>query len=367
MRLVDTAIVGGGPAGAAAACVLARAGCEVVVLERSAGPRHKVCGEFLSVETQAQLHRLGLDPARLGAASIDRIGVHSGSRSATAELPFRAASLSRYRLDNALLAGAQALGAQVRRAVSVRSVGRQGEAWTVDCDDGERLHCRHLVLATGKLGLRGIDDARDASLVGLKMHMRLAEESRRSLAGRVELFLLDRSYAGLELVEEGIGNLCLVLPRAVVARLAPDWPALHAYLGSALPRLAARLDGAEPLWAKALAVVCPAAGHLHREAQPACYRVGDRLAHMPPFAGDGLAVALGSGMLAAEHIARGQSPADYLAAARRLTGGPIRLASAVSALAAGATGRAVLLGAAAMMPGLLGTLARRTRLPLAAR
>lgn len=366
MRYVETVIVGGGPAGAAAACGLAARGREAVLVERCAGPHHKVCGEFLSVETQAQLHQLGVDATALGAVSIDRVIVRSSARSVTADLPFRALSLSRYRLDAVLLRRAQNCGAQLKTNVSVRNATPNGAAWTVECDDGETLGCRHLVLATGKLGLRGIGDARDNSLVGLKMHLRPIAEIQRVLTGSVELFLLHRGYVGLELVEDGIANLCCVLPRATVARLGPGWQAMRDYLAAKLPCLAERLEGAEPLWDKALAVVCPTGGHLHSEEGPAVYRAGDRLAHIPPFTGDGLAIALGSGALAAEHIQQGNSPATYLAAARRLIGRTIRLASAVSGLAGTDAGRSVLLGAAVMMPKLIGTIARRTRLPLAA-
>ncbi len=366
MKRIETVIVGGGPAGAATACNLAGMGREVMLVERADAPHHKVCGEFLSIETQTQLHRVGVDAVALGAVPIDHVTVFSSARSVTAELPFCALSLSRYRLDDTLLCRAQERGAQIKRGVSVRTVMPDGHAWNVECDDGETLHCRHLVLATGKLGLRGIGDARDNSLVGLKMHLRPTAEIRRALTGRVELFLLNRSYVGLELVEDGIVNLCCVLARATVARLAPGWQGIRDYLAAKLPSLAERLECADPLWGKALAVVCPTGGHLHRETGPAVYRVGDRLAHIPPFTGDGIAIALGSGALAAEHIRQGSSPTAYLTAARRLTGRTIRLASAVSGFAATGAGRSVLLGAAVMMPKLIGTIARRTRVPLAA-
>ena len=116
------------------------------------------------------------------------------------------------------------------------------------------------------------------------------------------------------------------------------------------------------MWAKPLAVVCPTGGHLHREEEPGAYRVGDRLAHIPPFTGDGLAIALASAALAAEHIARGKPPAAYQLAARRLTAGPIRVASAVSGLAAHGAARAVLMGVVARAPALIGSIVRRTRL-----
>ena len=67
MRQVETVIVGGGPAGAATACSLASMGREVVLVERTTVPHHKVCGEFLSIETQAQLHRLGVLRSQLCA------------------------------------------------------------------------------------------------------------------------------------------------------------------------------------------------------------------------------------------------------------------------------------------------------------
>jgi flavin-dependent dehydrogenase len=358
---VETAVVGGGPAGAAAACGLGLAGREVMLLERERGAHHKVCGEFLSVETQALLERLGIHAVALGAVPIERVSIHTGGRSVCAALPFRALSLSRYRLDEALLRRAVECGVEVRRGHPVRRATPDGERWILRCDDGN-IACRNLVLATGKWPLRGISDERDASLVGLKMHLRLAPAQNLALAGGVELALLAPGYAGLELVENGIANLCLVLPRATVARLAPGWPALQAHLIDAAPHLAERLGGAEVLWDKPVTVVCPAGGHLTDADEPGAYRVGDRLAHIPPFTGDGLAIALGSASLAARQIARGQSPAAYQAVARHLTIRPIRLASAISGLASYHATRAVLMGAAACAPGLIGAIARRTRL-----
>ncbi len=74
-------IVGGGPAGAAAAILLAEAGVPVTVVERSAGPADKVCGDFLSAEAVETVRRLGVDLDRLGPAPVGRVRVlHGGSR-----------------------------------------------------------------------------------------------------------------------------------------------------------------------------------------------------------------------------------------------------------------------------------------------
>jgi flavin-dependent dehydrogenase len=368
MRRVETVVVGGGPAGAAAARILAAAGRGVVLLERAAAPHHKVCGEFLSIETQAHLLRLGVDAEALGGVPVERLTLHSPTRSVSSELPFRGLSLSRHRLDAAVLDAARQSGAEVRRGVAVRSVAQSCDAWTVQSDDGEALHCRHLVLATGKTGLRGIADARKGVMVGVKMHLCPAEPVHRQLEGRVELFLLDRGYVGLELVENGVANLCALLPRDVVARLGSGWAGLREHLVESSPALARRLDGAVPLWDRSLAVVCPAGGYMHRAGGEAegttAYRVGDRFAHIPPFTGDGLAIALTTAALAAGHILEGLPPEAYTAAARRVTGKLVRLAGLMSALAGTRSGRNVLIRAAAWAPFLVGNIARQTRMPL---
>ncbi len=74
-----------------------------MLIERTATSQHKVCGEFLSVETQLLLRRLGVDPLALGAVPVDEVALYSSRRSVTSALPFRGLSLSRYRLDAALL------------------------------------------------------------------------------------------------------------------------------------------------------------------------------------------------------------------------------------------------------------------------
>jgi menaquinone-9 beta-reductase len=56
----DVVIVGAGPAGAAAAILLAERGAGVILLDRAEFPRPKICGEYLSPEAARVLDRLGV-------------------------------------------------------------------------------------------------------------------------------------------------------------------------------------------------------------------------------------------------------------------------------------------------------------------
>ena len=118
-------IVGGGLAGASAACRLAREGRRVALLEREAGPAHKVCGEFLSGEALVELAGLGVDAAALGAAPITGMRMVHRGRMAECRLPFPAAGLSRYVLDEALLQRAAALGPTCNAACGCAAPSRE--------------------------------------------------------------------------------------------------------------------------------------------------------------------------------------------------------------------------------------------------
>ena len=123
----EVLVVGGGPAGAAVAIQLARAGREVVLVEREAFSSDKVCGEFLSREAAEYLLALGLDPVTKGAVMIDKLRLCIGDDVISLTLPFAALSLSRRVLDEAMLVLAAEANVDVRRGLKVQELTRARE------------------------------------------------------------------------------------------------------------------------------------------------------------------------------------------------------------------------------------------------
>ncbi|WP_188311940.1 NAD(P)/FAD-dependent oxidoreductase [Salinarimonas soli] len=370
----EIAVIGGGPAGSIAACALARAGRRVVLLEREREPRHKICGEFVSIEAQGALAQVGIDPAALGGAPIDMVRLVHGESAAESPLPFRAYGFTRRRLDEALLDAARAHGAEVIRGASVRRLHAADDGFRIEAEGSEDLSAGTVFLATGKHDLRGFkrDTAgtRD-SLVGFKTYFRLPPGERRALAGAIEVILFAGGYAGLQLVEEGIANLCLLVEADRFEALGRSWDALFAHLLATCPHLDRRLGDAEPVLDKPLAIARVPYGFLHRPAgdEPhGLFRLGDQAAVIPSFSGDGMAIAMHSGRLAARtYLEQGRAASLFHARLRRDVGPQVRLAGALYAASRSGLGRRALVAACRLWPGGLRVAAERTRVPVHAR
>ena len=351
-EMTSPLIIGGGLAGAAAGIDLARSGQAPLLLERETGPHDKICGEFLSGEAVAALAGLGVDARRLGAVPITRVEINAGHRQAAAALPFPALSLSRRVLDEAMLERAVAAGVAVQRGVSVRG-SADGVAQTTAGD----LAAPALLLATGKHDVRGLPRPDGPDEIGFKMYFRDPTLSRR-LAGAVAVTFFDGGYAGLQPVEGGRLNLCLLVNGAHYRELG-NWPALLARL-TREPALAALAD-AEPLLPRPLAISRVPYGHLAGPTTDGLWRLGDQAAVIPSFCGDGMAIALESGRLAATMLAQGASAADYSQALLTRTRRPVRLAMAALAVARHPLGRLAAMAGLSAIPGGLALLARLTR------
>jgi geranylgeranyl reductase family protein len=186
----DVLVVGAGPAGSAAAQLLARAGRSVVLVDAHAFPRDKVCGDGLIPDAHRALARLGVLEAVMAEARSSTALTCVAPRGGRIDVPGRLAVLPRKRLDDLICRAAVAAGARMfaplRFIAPLRADGdtsRVVGARLKHGDDEHEIRCRWLILATGAQPqatiAAGACERRTPSAIALRGYVRNARMNSR--------------------------------------------------------------------------------------------------------------------------------------------------------------------------------------------
>jgi flavin-dependent dehydrogenase len=301
----DIAVIGGGVAGSTAAALLAQHGLRVILIEKGAFPRHKVCGEFLSPDGADVLRRLGVW-SRLEGERPPRIHsftLTAGTRETRHKLPSPGCGVSRWVLDHVLWEHAGGVGVARRERCTVEQVSG-------DFQSGFSLSVRQAGLPSTRIKAHAVlcaagrqwqpraqprtpHDGGKARFVGLKAHFQGAPLDRH-----VELHTVPHGYCGMVEVTGGVTNLCCWVEAEALRRVG-GLP--NRFLASALAEnshLRLRLQKAQPLgtpWT----TTSYAGARTVAPVAAAFWNVGDRAAMVAPLTGDGMGMGLRAAEVAA--------------------------------------------------------------------
>jgi menaquinone-9 beta-reductase len=302
---VDVAIAGSGPAGAATALRLARAGISVALIDPRAFPRDKLCGEYLNLGAIRELRDLDAESTLLPHAQpLDGLRLFAHGESAEFALPSEAWSIPRTVLDKqlrdlALQAGAQALQGRVHRLqLGTTAVGVE---WLDATGNAQTLSANYLVGADGM-------QSKVAKLCNLaapiaERRFAIGAHYRGVDLGRwIEMYASGGEYFALNPLDESSANAVFVLEKT---RLMRAREALYTELTAFSESVTA---GRRALQESGFVANCHAVGPLaHRTVRPTLKRVllvGDAAAFVDPFTGQGVYLALAGARDAASAIAQ---------------------------------------------------------------
>jgi flavin-dependent dehydrogenase len=302
----DVVIVGGGLAGLATAILLARKSHSVLVLEKDHYPRHKVCGEYISMESWPFLVGLGLPLHEMELPRITKLHV-SGARSSDvhAQLPQGGFGISRHLLDSSLAELAVAAGVTLLTKARVDNVSFADNEHTVFTNGG--VYAARVVCGTwGKRSnidvkwqrpfLKEKNDAL-SNYIGIKYHARYPWSQ-----DTVALHNFAGGYCGVSPVEGNRTCVCYLTTAANLQRSGNDIQRLQQEVLMKNRHLSEILSDSQMLYESPLAI-----SQISFERKELVYdhvmMLGDAAGMITPLCGNGMSMALHSGKVAAQQVA----------------------------------------------------------------
>lgn len=317
--MYDVVVIGGGLAGLISSIELARAGFSVVVIERKHYPFHRVCGEYISNEVRPYLAHLGLDLKALGVKEITDFRFTSPSgRALDTQLDLGGFGVSRFRLDFALYQLAQKVGVHFELGQIVDDVYQVAEnAFEVVTQEETVVKGKVILGSFGKNSKMDKALKRDfihekSAYVGIKYHIRTQFPQHL-----IALHNFQDGYCGISAIEEDKYCLCYLTTRDNLRRYG-DIANMEQNILWKNPHLRRIFNESEFLYERP-EVINGFSFTPKQTVENHILMVGDAAGLITPLCGNGMAMAIHGGKIAAEQtmlflegkISRLQLESDY--------------------------------------------------------
>ena len=302
-RKYDIGIVGGGLAGLSLSILLARKGYQVCLFEKEIFPFHKVCGEYISMESWDFLIRLGLPLENWNLPRIHQLFITApNGEFITERLPLGGFGISRYKLDAALADIAKSAGVDLFENTKVYDIGFEDGKHQIQTS--ESLFTAKVACACyGKKSNLDVKWKRHFLLhdetqnyVGVKYHV-MADLPEQQIA----LHNFHGGYCGISKIEDGKYCLCYLTKSENLKNNQQSISAMEEKILKQNPVLRKLLDDVVVLYEEPVTIAqISFSKKTQIENHVLC--IGDTAGMITPLCGNGMSMALHASKIAAEAI-----------------------------------------------------------------
>ena len=301
----DIGIIGGGLAGLSLSILAADAGYKVVLFEKETYPYHKVCGEYISLESFNFLQRLGLPLQSWNLPVIKKLQVSDVQGNAyNFPLDLGGFGISRYKIDDALYKLALSKGVDVLTDTKVNDVVFEEDAHIIKTNNKNVT----VKIAAGSFGKRSnldvkwkrsFADSKAGKLnnyIGIKYHVRL-----NYLKDRIALHNFKNGYCGISAIEDDKYCLCYL---TTAVNLSSNNNSIEQMQENVLfknPLLKNIFNKAEFLYAAPLSI-SQISFNKKTQIENHVLMLGDSAGMITPLCGNGMSMAMNSALIAFNQI-----------------------------------------------------------------
>ena len=301
----DLAIVGGGLAGLSLSIQMAKGGYKVILFEKEQYPFHRVCGEYISLESWDFLHSLGLDLRSLNVSQIKRLCVSAkNGNSFEQELPLGGFGISRYKLDHCLAQIAKQSGVVLFEQTRVNEINFSNDEFNIQSTKGDFKS----KVAVGCFGKRSNLDVKWKrpfvlatknklnNYIGVKYHIRYNFPE-----DLIALHNFEKGYCGISKIENEQFCFCYLTVADNLQNSGNDIKKMEQTILSANPHLKKIFDECEMLW-KEPVVISQISFDKKNLTEDHVLMIGDAAGMITPLCGNGMSMAMHASKITAQQI-----------------------------------------------------------------
>ncbi|HMK18118.1 MAG TPA: NAD(P)/FAD-dependent oxidoreductase [Chitinophagaceae bacterium] len=300
----DLAVVGGGLAGIALSIQIARQGYKVVLFEKERYPFHRVCGEYISLESWDFLQSLGIDLEKLNTAHIKRLRVSDiNGKSFELQLPLGGFGISRYKLDYTLFQIAKESGVEICEQTRINEIQFLNDEFKITSPD-RSFKAKMTAACFGKRSNLDVKWKRPFILarknklnnyIGIKYHIRYNFPN-----DLIALHNFKKGYCGISKVEDDQYCLCYLTNADNLQNNNNDINKLEEIILSANPHLKEVFSESEKIHEPV--IISQISFDRKNSIEDHVLMIGDATGMITPLCGNGMSMALHASKIAAEQI-----------------------------------------------------------------